>query len=388
MTITEIKENLTAMGHGGSLNKVRNFEYALERAANTMLLKCKPLETIRLAGLANTVHDNLYIYSLPSDFNSLIDLYPQSNRTSVDQGTRILSERFDLKKNLENRMVSIESAEGSKIIKINWKVRSPKTLHTMDSYNGNGTWSAVGTASGIVTDTIYRYSGGGSVRFDLAATGDGIQITDMSAVDLSDEEEIADIIIPIYFGSVSALTSITGIWGNNLTSAYWTGVAQTTQADGTAFRVGWNIIKIPWSTATETGTVDPATIDSFKLTIASTGSISDIRVDNIQFAIGYPFDIKYYSKFLFKNTSGTWISRPTSDEDSVVLDNDGMQIFLLESVIAIAHQLEGTDSAFDINFAKNELSVLYPAYKGEHYSQAKKPSVNYGGLPRFNNRRI
>lgn len=383
-TISAIKNHLTAMGHGSTLNKVRNFEELCERTASTIILKCPMLETIRTAGLSQTVHDILYDYALPSDFNSIIDLSPQSERESDDKSKRILAEPFDLEKLFSNKRVSIESSEGTKKIRIKWDIRSAKTLNTMDSYNGNGTWSAVGTASGIATDTIYYYSGGGSVRFDSAATGDGIQATDMTQVDLSDEDEVATAVIPIYFGSVSNLTSISFIWGNDLTTNYWTGVAQTAQADGTSFKVGWNIIKVPWSTATETGTVDPTAIDAAKITVATTGTISDIRVDNIRFAIGYPFDIKYYSKYMFMNSSGTWLSKPSSDDDYVVIDNDGLQIFLLECLIQIAHQLEGTDSAFDINFAKNELAVLYPAYKGEHPSQAKKATAHYGGLPRFN----
>lgn len=370
------------MIHGGTLNRVRNFEQALERAANTMLLKCKPLETMRTAGLSQTVHDILNNYSLPSDFNTPIELYPQANRTHLDQAKRVMAEPFNLRKAFDRKTVSIESNEGTKMIRINWDVpRSAKTLHTMDDHDSNGTWSAVTGASGVATDTIYKYSGGGSVRFDLTATGGGIENDDMSAVDLTDEDELADAITPIYLPSVP--TSLTAIWGNDLTTKYWTAVAQTAQADGTSLRAGWNILKFPWSTATETGTVDPAAIDAFKLTVEHDSAISDIRVDNIQFAIGYPFDLKYYSKFLFKNTSGVWLSRPTSDDDVVVLDNDGFQIFLLEVLIAIAHQLEGTDSAFDITFARDELSVLYPAYKGEYPDQTKKATQHYGGLPRF-----
>ncbi len=382
-SITQVKENLTAMGHGGTLSKVRNIEALFERAANTMLSKCKPVDVIRTVGLSQTVHDILYDYALPSDFGTIIDLYPQASRGHLDKSKRVLAEYFDLRKALDDKVVSIEAGEGTKKIRINWDVRSPKTLHQMNSYNLNGTWSAVGTASGITTDDIYYYSGGGSVRFDLAASGDGIQCSDMDEVDLEDEDEVATIVIPIYFGSVSALTSITAIWGNDLTAKYWTGVAQTTQADGTAFKVGWNIIKIPWSTATETGTVDPTAIDAFKLTIATTGAIADIRVDNIQFAIGFPFDIKYYSKYLFKNSAGTYLSRPASDDDYVLCDNDNINIFLYECLVAMAHQLEGTDSAFDINFARGELLVLYPTYAGENPNQSKKPVSHYGGLPRW-----
>ena len=380
-TIAQVKSNLTSMSHSGTLNKVRNFEAMLERAANTMLLKCTPLETIRNVGLSQTVHDILFNYTLPSDYNAIIDLYPQANRTSRDQARRIMAQPFDLLRAFADKTVSIESSEGTKFIRIDWAIRNAKTLHGMDSLTGNGTWSASGTAANVVSDTIIKYSGGASVRFDLLATGDGIKNNSMSAIDLTDEDEIGTAIFPIYFGSVP--TSATLVWGNNLTTNYWTGVEQTAQADGTAFKVGWNIIQVPWSTATETGTVAPATIDTARVTVASGAALADIRVDNIQFAIGFPFDIKYYSKFLFKNTSGTFISIPTLDDDVVILDNDGIQIYLLECLIATAHQTQGSDSVFDLKFAKGELETLYPAYKGEHPNMSKKVTANYGGLPKF-----
>jgi hypothetical protein len=148
------------------------------------------------------------------------------------------------------------------------------------------------------------------------------------------------------------------------------------------------LIKVPWSTATETGTVDPSAINSFRIVVTLDPFGTDlerknIRVDNIQFAIGYPFEIKYYSKYLFKNSAGTYISKPTSDDDTIICDNDSIQIFLLELLKAIAHQLESSDSAFDISFAENELKVLYAPYKAENPNQTKKARTSYFGLPRF-----
>ena len=206
---------------------------------------------------------------------------------------------------------------------------------------------------------------------------------------------MADVIIPIYFGSVANLTSITAIWGNDLTTNYWTGVAQTTQADGTAFRAGWNLIKIPWSTATETGTVAPATIDSFKLTIAAIGAISNIRVDNIIFSLGTAFDIKYYSRYLFKNSAGTYLARPTDNSDTVIGDGDVNNIFLYELLKVCAHQIEGEDSGFDINFANSQLNGdptspdsiqrmgLYAKVRSENPSQSKKAITSWSSGPRW-----
>ena len=388
------------MLHGGSLSKIRNFESACERAANIVQANLDAVETIRTVALTSTVHDDFYNYALPSDFKKPIDLYPQDSRTSLDQASRPYVGRFDLRKNIESKTISIEGSEGSKILRVNWRTRQGKTLNTLNSLTSNGTWSASGSATGVVLDEITKYSGSASIRFNLVASGDGIQNTTMSALDLTNEDEVADVFTAFYIknsADLALLTSATQIWGNDLTTAYWTGVAQTAQADGTAFRVGWNVIKTPWSTATETGTVAPATIDSYRITFAATPAITNIRVDNIIFSIGRNFDIKYYSRFLFKNSSGTFIAKPTTDSDTVVGEGDLNNIFLYELLKISAHQIEGEDSVSDINFANQNLHGnpnspdpsmrvgLYAKYRSENPSFSIKPVTRYSSGPRFRN---
>lgn len=379
MLVSEFKDNLTGMLHGGTLNKVRNIEGAMRRAANTMLMKIDPIDTMRTVALSNTIHDDVYNYSLPSDYKKIIDLYPQSSRELFDTANRHLAERFDLRKKMVDKVVSIEGEEGTKIIRINWRGRAAKTINEASSLTANGTWSASGSATNVIADTIDYVSGNGSIRFNLVTTGDGIKNNDMTAVDLTDEDEVGDFFVWFKVRSsaeLALLTSATLVWGNDLSTNYWTST-QTTQVDGTVFQVGWNQVKFPWSTATQTGTVDPATVDTLRVTFAATGAMQ-LRVDNITCSIGRNFDLKYYSKFLLKNTSGTWIGKTTSDDDTVVLDDDAVQIYLLETFIACAHQMEGMDSGFDIQWAKGELDPLYRRYKSSYPSQSKPALSSYG----------
>ena len=342
---------------------------------------------MRTAALSQAVHDDLNDYALPDDYNSFIDLIPQSNRTMWDMAYRRNAGIFDLQKAIKNRVVSIEGSEGTKIIRINWKSRSPIVANAMESLTDNGTWSAVATASGLLADEIIKRKGNASIRFDVAATGDGIDNDDMAAVDLTNEDEIGDLLFDLYIKNstdLANINSVTGIWGNNLTTTFWTGVAQTTQADGSALQVGWNEVKIPWSTATETGTVAPATVDSLKFTFNIDAAIGDLRIDNVRFSIGRNFDLKYYSKYLFKNSSGAYLSKPSSDTDTVLVDNDSLPIFLFEYLKGMAHQVEGTDGAFDITFAEAQLKDLYPYFRSEFPDQRKKTASQYGGV-RWNN---
>ena len=387
------------MLHGGTLTKVRNIEYALERAANNVLANIKPVDSEREVALTSLIYDDIYNYALPSDFGVIIDLRPQEPRDTLDSASRRYAEPFDLRKSLAAKTISIEGREGTKFIRVNWRTRAPDLADGMNATTG---WSAVGTASGLRKQTLYKISGSASLEFDLAATGDGIQKTTLATLNLTDEDEAADVFAWVRIPSAAALallTSVTAIWGNDVSTAYWTGVAQTAQADSSAFKVGWNLIRWPWSSATETGTVAPATVDSMKLTFAITGAISNILVDSIVFAVGKDFELKYYSAYGFKNTAGTYIIRTTSDSDEVIFSGTALECFLEEARKECAAQIEGDDSSFDIRFANARLHGetgssdpigrmgLYAKYRAEFPSQTKRPvrqwsSVRSGNFSR------
>ena len=272
---------------------------------------------------------------------------------------------------------------------INWKENNAKTFHNMNSLTTGGTIAVVAGATNLVRDLLIKWSGSASVRFNVAATGDGIQSTNVTTLDLTTWDEVADVIVAVYVPSVTNLTSLTFIWGNDLTTNYWTSVAQTAQADGSAFQNGWNIIKFPWSTATETGTVAPATIDSFRITFTVAAAITAIRVDNILFSLGTSFFIKYYTKYGFKNAAGTYIQRPTVDTDTVLYDDTSELIYIYELAKTSAQQIEGGDSVFDINFINGELgdpllgTGLYGRFLSEHPAQSKKAATFWSRGPRY-----
>lgn len=370
-TVADIDNHLIGMGHSSSLNKIRNKEEMYERAATTFSLKTKTLEQMRTMPLASAVYDDFYNYALPLDFGSIIDLFPEANRKSWDDAYRTDAGIFDLQKAFTNRTISLEGNEGLKMLRVNWKSRQGKTFSSMNSASG---WTAVGSAQNIEEDTITSFTGQGAVRFDVVASGDGIQNIALSTQDFTNENGVANIFVWLYFPSIANLTSVTLAWGNDLTTKFWTGAAQSVQVDGSAFRVGWNLISCPWATAVQTGIVDPTTIDSFSIAIQSTGAIAKVRADSVVFSIGRAFDLKYYSKYMFKDaTTGLWISKPNenSTDDFVLVDNDTLPVFLMELLQAMAHQTEGSDSTFDINYAQQQMKDLYPIIRSQTPSIVK-----------------
>ncbi len=390
-TINELENHLVGMGHGSSLNKIRN-KYALyERAGNNMRSKVDIVTLIRTAPLAQVVHDDQSQYAVANDYSKIIDLYPARERTTSDFARRTSGVTASLLRQIRDKQIAIEGKNGARILTIDWQGKTPKTIATMNATTG---WSVVAGASGLELDTQYAVSGGKSLKFNLDTTGGGLQNTSLPVFDLSETEEENDFLMWVYFGDVTNITSLIARWGNDLTTNYYQSTAVTTQADGTAFQIGWNLVKFAWASATETGSVNTATMDSFRFILNTTGIITNVRVDNIVASVGSPFEMKFYSSYLFRNTAGTLLRQPSVDTDSILLEDIGFNIFAYECLLAMAQQMEGEDSAFDIQFALTALNGnpssadpalrygLYSRYRTEYPSQAKRTVQKY-----FNTRR-
>src|SRR3990167_4810530 len=201
--ISVVRDNIAGMMHGASTNKIKNFYNACERAHNTVRSNIKPVELMRDNTLSQTVHDDIDVYSVPSDFGEIIDLAPQADRGSYDQALRRLAREFAQKRNVENKRISIEGREGTKILRINYRKNGPKTFHNMNSLTANGTWAAVASAANLVADELVKWSGSASIRFDVVANGDGIQNTTASVLNLTDWDEVADILLLFYLESTT-----------------------------------------------------------------------------------------------------------------------------------------------------------------------------------------
>ena len=381
MNITSLKSEISGATHSGTTNKIRNFNELCKRAAGNVIAKIDPRETRRVTNLSNAIHDDIYNYTAPSDLKRVIDLRPQVNRTTSDNFSQWFSEEFDKYKDRYDDLFQVRHNDGTKSLRISKNISpAPITVHGMNSLTDDGTVAIVGTAENLKMDTLHFVTGSKSIQFDAPASGDGIQITDFTDKDLTDHDEVAEQFVRVYLDTqtdVDNLTSISAIWGNDLTTNYWTGVAQTTQADSTAFRIGWNILRVPWNTATETGTVAPATIDNLKITLATTGALTNVRVDFWASSIGEIFEIEYYSKYLFRSTSGTWKEQPTSDTDLINLDSDTFNIFTYEVLIESAQQMQGSDAGFDIKFAQDKLKELYARHKENAPSEKIRPQSHY-----------
>ena len=373
------------MLHGGSLTKVKNLNDVFRRAANTMLAKIDPPETMRRELLDDEIHDEIYDYSCQSDLKreQVADLFPQVGRTRADNPSLRFVKTFDLYKSNNSFTISYDS--GVKSLRFSKDTAYPrKVLHNLNSITSNGAWAADGTdASNLTADTKNKAQGSASFNFDLLGVGTTgyIENSTLTAVDLSDEEDQSKVFVWVYIPDTSIITNFILYWGSSST-AYWSATV-TSPHDTSSFKTGWNLLAFDWNGATETGSPSSSAVDYLRLTVTYDGTAeTDLRVDEISCSRGELFEIVYYSDCMFRTSAGVWQTHTSADSDILNVDEDGFQIYVLECLIAIAQQLQGTDSSFDVNWAKNELGNmfddgLYAQYRRSHPSQSLKQQEFY-----------
>jgi hypothetical protein len=381
-TIAELKNDASRKLHGTALNKLSGNFYDLAReAARAVLSAIDPKETTRKASITNAIYNEVYSYPLPSDIkgDKWISILPQAQVGLSDNLSQVQSEHFELYKGQLKNMARVEYANGYKLLKIAIQGgRAGKTINAANSITDNGTWAVSSDASNLAVDTLNKYSGSGSLRFDLDDAGAAGVLTNstMTAIDASDEEDVGAMFMPVYLSTAANITSVQLKWGSD-SSNHWK-VTVTTANDGLAFQDGWNLLRFDWACATETAAPDSSAVNYVQVTINYDGTATpNCRIDNIVLRLGEIYDIKYYSKYLFRSADGTWKASPTADTDIVNLDEDSYNILVYQLQYLATQELQGEDGVFDRNFFEERLKNAIDQYVQDYRSEAVRSQSNY-----------
>ena len=382
-SIAELKTDLEGRLHGTSLNKVQNINGLINQTAKTIVSDIDAAETKRTVQITNAIYDQVFDYQLPSDVKGIkiVDVKPQSNRNISDNFSQRYSEQFDMYKT--DNTLNIVYNNSVKSLRISKSLQAGVTLNQMNGITDNGTWAVGGDAENLRQDTLTKISGNASLRFDLSGvTGAAyIENSTMDAQDLTDKENIGAIFTWVYIPQsviTNGVTSVNLRWGSS-SSDYWAQTVTETQ-EGTAFITGWNLVRLDWEGATETGTPDVTDITYTRVTLNYTlgAALTDIRVDNIVARLGTIFDIEYYSKYLFRDSvTNAFAEKVASDDDLINLDTDSYNLFLDKLSQLAARQIQGEDSAFDWQTMQLDYEKGIKKYKSSNKSEFMKPQSTY-----------
>lgn len=386
MDITTLLSDLASVVHGTTVNKVPNIYGHINRAARAVLADLDPKETQRIVQMPQIFCDT-FDYALPPDVKGdrIIDLALQAGRTPWDVFTQEYAQAFDANKfvNFTNKIYT-QWNTGVKTIRIDAPfLTSPTTLWDTGSTTGV---TLSGGATNLSIDQTNNVAGGGAITFDLSAgqsTGSVITST-LNPVDLSALVNIATGFMWVYMPTGSAFTSWDVRWGTN-SSNYYHYTATTTQ-QGTAFINGWNLISLPWVSATKVGTPTNTTYQYVDVTPTYNSTLqTGVKICNLTFALGYYFDLQYYSKYMFRNPSTNAFVEKVIDSTYngylINLDTDSYNLLFNKTAFFIAQALQGSDAAYDADYWQTEYENALKMYKGQNPSEAMLKGSVYYNLP-------
>ena len=396
--IAQLKTDLTGILHGTNLDKITGLDQLIYRGAREVLLDVDPQETKRTQQL-DLLFEEVFDVAIPPDLkgNKVIDISPQSGLRSLKENPeQVYNREFDLFKRKQNDtiMFSILHNTGVKTMRIdNPNLPALVVINDLGAVTSNGTWTVFGDATGLVTDTVIFAEGSSSLRFDLSGVGTngGIEIDMDTPIDLSSKEDISSLFEFLYFPDASKITSVGLRWGSSSTD-FWE-VVSTVDATGNSFVNFWNRIKSTWdASTTDSGSPDASAVDYLRINIIYDGTpTSGIRADRITTQIGEPYNIEYYSKFLFSDAiTGAFQETVTDDTNQVNLDTETYNL-LLHKVAELSFQQQSDfgqrGGGSEMQLWTTKYKETLARYKALYKSEIVKPKGSYY-RPSSNRRRF
>lgn len=387
-SVTTLLTDLGSVIHGTRTNKVPNIYGHINRAARQVLQDVDAKETQRILQLPQ-VFNSVFDYPCPVDLKGdrVVDLRPQAGREPGDIFEQGYSENFDAWKNWDwkNKFIT-QWNTGVKTLRIEAPtLTSPTQLTDTGTLTG---WTATAGAQNLSLDTTNNVAGGGDIQFDLAAvsTTGSIQTSSLSQVDLSSLVNNSYGFAWVYLPSGSAITSIDIRWGSDITANYYH-LSVTTTQQGTVFQNGWNLIALPWVSATKVGTPVVTAFDSVQVNFVYNGALqTGLKFCTLRFAIGFIFEMQYYSKYLFRDPSTNAFQETvvdSSDNNKIInLDTDSYNLLFNKFAYFVSQALQGADAAYDATFWDAEYDAALTRYRALNPAEAKLKAATYYQMPR------
>ena len=387
-SINTLLTDLAGVTHGTTVNKIPNVYGHINRAARQVLQDVDPKETTKIVSLPQ-VFNSIFDYAIPSDIKGdrITDIRPQANRNPSDIFVQDYATTFDSQKLLGlSNSIYTQWNTGIKTLRIEAPtLKSPIVLCDTSTTTG---WSATVGAQNISLDTVNSVAGGGAIQFNLAAgsAAGAVQVSTLTPIDVTNNVNIDTLFFWVYLPTASAITSLTLRWGSDITANYYSSTVTTNQ-QGTAFVNGWNLIAVPWSSSTLTGSPSVTAYDSVQLIVNYNSTLqTGLKFCNLTSNTGYIFEIQYYSKYLFRDPSTNTFQETVTDSldntKLINLDTDSYNLLFNKLAFFVAQALQGSDAAYDATFWDSEYKNAINKYKAQNPSEAMKKGETYYSLPK------
>lgn len=365
-TQSDLRGRINA-GIQGKIDMLVSPQDTMNETVREVLSEVSLRSTRRRASLTPNLFSHEYEYSCPTDLMShkIIDIPAQAKRAD-GEFTFVPSEQFRRSPRIGD--ISIDDFNGTRVLLINSATPDDSTqivsLEAVDT--GPADWTALGDATNVEANSDDFVSGNASIEYDIgsgATTTAGLYVDGATAVDLS--EYISHSASVFVYARITSTTNITNfkLRLGQSASAY-NEFTVTTANDGTAFANGWNLLRFDLTSPSATGSPNTTSIDYVALYMTKTaGKINEA---------GYMFNglvakkgkyayIKYYSKYGWQTTGGTYIENSTDASDLLNADTDEFDLFVKKGRVIAANETDLQEG--QIERLKKDYTLAVKAYE-------------------------
>jgi len=381
-TISDVRNAVARHLHGTTANQITDFYGVCYDAACAIQGKVDAEETRRTVQLASLLYPVAYQVACPSDLKgvAVIDIRPTGTRDRSDVPVQVRSQDFDRMKAavMNGTLFEVHHDTGVKTLNVAIPKRNVLLVCDCATPVSNGLWQAVSGVASLGSSAVYKIAFGSALQVVTDGSGDAVyENATLQSIDLFLYEAQGVVFQWKYCQPGLALPTSYGLrWGSSPTD-YWSNSA-TAQWDGTAFREGWNLVGFEFVGAAVTGTPDSSKITYLRETVGlAPGPATTFYVGPAYASLGAVYDLEYYSKFLFRDSTGAFKDRPTSNTDVLNLDTDSYPLFVNRLGMLCAQQQQGKDSASDLAFFAAEYKEAEEAYYRKYPSQSQKAQSSY-----------
>jgi hypothetical protein len=377
------RSDLLSVVKGRCFNKTGmlvSYENSLNSAVREVMNDADLVSSKRKYSSPPHIYTDIYSYTCPADLKDLIDIQPQVNRSSTLRWTLTSEEEFDRRKKEDANLVALTDRDLSRRLQISTKIDDETIIiGGMDNLTADGgTWTLFGDAENLAADTSNYVKGSGSIKWDISAAGGttaGIYNSGLNSKDISDYMSDGSVFVWVYITSTTGLTNYILRLGSS--TGNYHSVTVTTDNEGNAFSVGWNLLRFSLQSPTDTGTpVDTAiTYAAIYMTKAATKiSETDYRFDWMVVKKGDIYNIVYYSNYMWQSNLGVWKIDSTSDQDYLNVTNSEYGL-IIEKATELANYELAEEKAAGI--AANRYIKLLENYQKGYKSEKLRTTTQY-----------
>lgn len=380
--VAQLKESVAGLLTGTNLTNVTNLDTALSRAVRRVALKMDAPEATGREAI--TLYNGVYYYRAPDIlFGTTVNIIrPQGNvnapylssyKVPMDVFTR---GKFTFQ---NGYMLDLEYNKGVGIIGVSSDVPLPKLELT--PFSNADDFTAGGSASTPITDTVNFWESPASIRFNLTGASTGTITSNIDSVDASTYEGVGVVFLAIQTPSASNLTSIQARVGSSASD--YVSITETEGFLGAWTADDWLLVAFDLAGASETGTVDWENLDYVQVRITTGATINNFRLGGMWISMPSINEIIYQTAAIFKDATGALSQTITSNNNFIILNDAAFTILEFECAKEISLQMSGgvyteqIKGFDDVLYGNNMLEGLYQRYTANNPSNALRQIDSY-----------